>query len=81
MTALVYIRSNCSLCERVCAALEAAGVRVRVVDISKDSALDARYRYAVPVVEVGGIERLRAPFTEGELRTMVDAARGSDEGA
>jgi len=81
MSVTVYIRPRCPLCEQVREALAAGGISVTAVDITQDSALAGRYRYAVPVVEVDGIERLRAPFTESELEAVVVAARGSDEGA
>jgi len=80
MRALVYISPRCPLCDEVRAAFDQV-IPLEVVDITRDTALRQRYRYAVPVVEIDGIERLRAPFTKTELEAAVAAVRGSSRRA
>ncbi len=52
---VVYLAAGCHLCERaVEVAREICGDDFRVVDISGDRELEARYRSLLPVVEVDG---------------------------
>jgi hypothetical protein len=70
---VLYERAGCHLCEQVGVLLDAMlgeGAYKRV-DIDTDDALIVRYGFRVPVVSVDGIDRLEAPMTEGELRSLL----------
>jgi len=70
---VLYERAGCHLCEQVGVLLDAMlgeGAYKRV-DIDTDDALILRYGFRVPVVSVDGIDRLEAPMTEGELRSVL----------
>ena len=76
VTVRIYIKPRCSLCEEARAALTDIATRVRfvleVVDIRDEPDTWERYRHAVPVVTVDGLEvsrlRLDAPALEARLR-------------
>jgi len=55
---VLYSRPGCHLCERAEEALRRASrrrpFRWRVVDITQDPALLARYQFVVPVIEIDG---------------------------
>lgn len=74
----LYTKDGCHLCEEVAARLDDLKKRyphrVNAVDITKDDALFQRYRYAVPVVQIGDVE-LRAPITEEELVKALGTVR------
>ena len=70
---VLYERAGCHLCAEVRALLDAIlgqGLYKRV-DIDTDDALVLRYGFRVPVVSVDGVDRLEAPMTEGELRSLL----------
>jgi len=58
MRVLVYTKSDCPLCDRLLDDLawlqEQIGFAVELRDIAADPAAEARFRYLVPVLEVGG---------------------------
>ena len=70
---VLYERAGCHLCDEVRALLDAIlgqGLYKRV-DIDTDDALVLRYGFRVPVVSVDDVDRLEAPMTEGELRSLL----------
>ena len=70
---VLYERAGCHLCDEVRVLLDAMlgqGLYERV-DIVTDDALVLRYGFRVPVVSVDGVDRLEAPMTEGELRSLL----------
>ena len=70
---VLYERPGCHLCDEVRALLDAIlgqGLYKRV-DIDTDDALVLRYGFRVPVVSVDDVDRLEAPMTEGELRSLL----------
>ena len=70
---VLYERAGCHLCAEVRALLDAIlgqGLYKRV-DIDTDDALVLRYGFRVPVVSVDDVDRLEAPMTEGELRSLL----------
>jgi hypothetical protein len=70
---VLYERAGCHLCEEVRALLDTmlgVGAYERV-DIDTDDALILRYGFRIPVVSVEGVDRLEAPMTEGELRSLL----------
>ncbi len=80
MQVLVYTKPNCPLCDEALERLDAARARwpiaLEVRSIYEDEALFRRYRYEVPVVLVGGIERLTLRFTDEMLHAALSAAAG-----
>jgi hypothetical protein len=70
---VLYERSGCRLCDQVRVVLDAVlgEVGYQRVDIDTDDALVLRYGFRVPVVSVDGVDRLEAPMTEGELRSLL----------
>lgn len=70
---VLYERSGCHLCDQVRVVLDAllGEVGYQRVDIDTDDALILRYGFRVPVVSVDGVDRLEAPMTEGELRSLL----------
>lgn len=71
----LYTKDGCHLCEQVAGKLselkERYPHRLTTIDITEEDAVFQEYRYAIPVVHIGGME-LRAPIAEEEL---VEALR------
>jgi hypothetical protein len=70
---VLYERAGCHLCDEVRVLLEEVlgeGGYERI-DIETDDALIMQYGFRVPVVSVDGVDRLEAPMTEGELRSLL----------
>ena len=70
---VLYERAGCHLCDEVRLMLGdvlGEGGYERI-DIEADDALILRYGFRVPVVSVDGVDRLEAPMTEGELRSLL----------
>ena len=67
---ILYTKAGCGLCEDVKAELQqlrAAYPHILTeVDITKDRELFARYRFMIPVVEIGSY-RLKAPIAPEDL--------------
>ncbi len=77
-TVVLYKTPACHLCEEVEVLLERLQARyphqLRAVDITSDPALFARYRYAVPVLAVGGRE-YAAPLAQAVVERALAGAR------
>jgi hypothetical protein len=71
---VLYERSGCHLCDEVRVILDSllGEVGYQRVDVDVDDGLILRYGFRVPVVSVDGIDRLEAPMTEGELRSLLE---------
>ena len=71
----LYTRPDCPLCDQARALLDALaddlGFAVEAVDIDRDRGLRNRYRYAIPVVAVGGEEVARAPIRAAALEAAL----------
>ena len=70
---VLYERAGCHLCKEVRLLLDAMlgeGAYERV-DIDTDDALILRYGFRVPVVNLDGVDRMEAPMTEGDLRSLL----------
>ena len=76
----VYGRENCSLCDEAMRILKNHQARYRFrieyVDIETNDALHASYFDAIPVIEIGGAERLRAPIYAARVADELDDAFG-----
>jgi hypothetical protein len=75
---VLYERAECHLCAEARLVLDAliGPDRYERVDIDVSDELVVRYGFRVPVVAVDGVDRLEAPLTADELRSLV---RGSLE--
>jgi hypothetical protein len=70
---ILYERAGCHLCE------EARGLLDEIlgadgyqrIDIDRDDELVLRYGFRVPVVSLDGVDRLEAPMTAAELRSLL----------
>jgi hypothetical protein len=70
---VLHERAGCHLCDEVRVLLDAMlgeGGYERI-DIDTDDELVLRYGFRVPVVTVDGVDRLEAPMTEAELRSLL----------
>lgn len=74
----VYLKSGCSLCDDALALLAEVSSQwrftVRAHDILEDGELFQKYRYAVPVLVMQGLERLRLGFNRQELEAALLAS-------
>ncbi|HEY7332391.1 MAG TPA: glutaredoxin family protein [Candidatus Limnocylindria bacterium] len=70
----LYERRDCHLCEEARQVLDAliGPDRYERVDIDASDELVVRYGFRVPVVAVDGVDRMEAPLTEDDLRSLVD---------
>lgn len=79
----LFTREGCHLCEEVADHLDELQERfphcLGRIDITEDDALYQRYRYVIPVVQIGDVE-LRAPITEAELEDALRSAGQTPDG-
>ena len=70
---VLFERAACHLCEEAALVLdEVLGMgRYQRVDIDRQDDLIIRYGFRVPVISVDGVNRLEAPMTAAELRTLL----------
>jgi glutaredoxin len=70
---VLYERTDCHLCEEAHVLLdEMLGPdRYERVDVDSDDALVLRYGFRVPVVAIDGHDRLEAPITTPDVRSLV----------
>ena len=75
----VYGKPGCSLCDEALELLDDTSARfsfvVRRHNILEDVALFEKYRDRVPVVVIGGIERLELRFDMHELEAALIASQ------
>lgn len=75
---VVYQKPGCSLCDEALDLLDEARERYRFTvvtqNIRADAVLFEKYRFHVPVVVMGGIERLRSRFDRQELEAALLAS-------
>ena len=69
----LYEREGCHLCKEARAVLDATLGRDRYdrVDIDASDELVLRYGFRVPVIAVDEVDRLEAPVTADEVRSLV----------
>jgi glutaredoxin len=73
---VLYGKPGCCLCDDAKAALEAAGIGFREVNINRDPGLTAEYGIRIPVVEVGGVPAFEAGMNPADMAELVGEARG-----
>lgn len=71
----LYSGPGCSLCDKAKAMIERVSadvaLEVEVVDITSDAELYARYRFAIPVIALGGEPVMAGKVTEHWLRKAL----------
>ncbi len=74
---VLYERDGCHLCEKAGVLLDAmlGPDRYERVDIETDDDLLVAYGHRIPVVTVDGAERLEAPITGPDVRSLVASLR------
>ena len=79
-----YTREGCCLCNEareMLAKLEREfALNITEVDITTDSGIFERFKYAIPVVEFDGEARLGARFSEEDLRHALIDVENSRQG-
>ena len=77
LTVTLYTKDGCGLCDEVKRELaelaETFPHDLQEIDITKNSDLFARYRFAIPVVKIGE-QTLKAPITGFQLQTALQQA-------
>ncbi len=70
---MLYERAGCHLCDEVRVVLDAVlgEAGYQRVDIDADDDLIVMYGFRVPVVSVDGVDRLEAPITKRDLRSLL----------
>lgn len=75
----VYGKPGCTLCDEALALLDDTSARFSFVvvahNILEDERVFEQYRYRVPVVVIGGIERLELRFDIQELEAALIASQ------
>jgi glutaredoxin len=73
-TVILFTKAGCGLCDEVKHKLEAIQAtyphQLREIDITQDKVLFAKYRYMIPVVQIGEQE-LAAPITAVQLQSTL----------
>jgi hypothetical protein len=73
----LYSKPGCHLCEDLAEMLadvqSEMGFAVEEVDITRDAALFARYRYEIPVLRMGEVEIARGRIGERDLLERLNA--------
>ena len=76
-TITLYSKPGCHLCEDVREILDglqsAFGYAIDEIDITRDAALFARYRYDIPVILSDGVEIARGRMDEQQLIARIGA--------
>lgn len=69
----LYERDGCHLCDEVRVLLDdmIGPDRYERVDIDASDGLVLRYGFRVPVVAIDGVDRLEAPMTADDLRSLL----------
>ncbi|MEZ4766934.1 MAG: glutaredoxin family protein [Caldilineales bacterium] len=79
---ILYAKPGCGLCDDVRADLDVlageAEFNLVEIDITTNPALFDRFRYLIPVVDVGGGELLTPPLSIRRLRDAITAASDSN---
>ncbi len=77
LTVTLFTKTGCSLCDDVKSNLELFQAtyphQVQEIDITQDETLFERYRYTIPVVQIGEQE-LAAPITAVQLQKALREA-------
>ena len=77
LSVLLYTKTDCGLCDEVKEALAALQDtfphQLTEVDITLDTAVYEKYKFIIPVVEIGATQ-LQAPISRQELVSTLQAA-------
>lgn len=75
---VLYGKPGCCLCDDAKAALQAAGIAFREVDIIRDPGLFAEYGIRIPVVEVQGVTAFEAGMNPADLPALIAEMTGAE---
>ncbi len=71
----LYTKAGCGLCEKMKAEMKGARIEnlytLEEVDIEKDAALFAQYRYEIPVLLINGVEAFRHRLTTDDFKNRL----------
>lgn len=74
----LYTKADCCLCDDVRADIDLLAGEIDFtlleIDITTDAALFQRFRYLIPVIDLGGGELLTPPHSIRRLRDAIAAA-------
>ena len=77
----LYTKTGCGLCDEVKHSLTLLQNRfphhLQAVDITRNETLFQKYRYTIPVVQIGEVE-LAAPITAVQLQNALKSATETD---
>jgi hypothetical protein len=75
---ILYERDGCHLCDDARVLLDEmlGSDGYARVDVEADDALVLRYGFRVPVIGLDGVDRLEAPITAPDLRSLIAELRG-----
>jgi glutaredoxin len=80
---ILWGKPDCSLCDKAETILDRLAreytLRVEKRDITADSATYERYRYLIPVVEIGGGPRFEGKISEHRLRQALAEIRAASK--
>ncbi len=79
--AILYTREGCHLCETARDVLLAHGLRVTMIDIDGDPALQKQYDVCVPVVVIDGQERFRGRVDPRLLERLLTGTTAHNNSA
>jgi glutaredoxin len=75
---VLYTKPGCGLCEKMKTEMKRADVENRYtleeIDIEKDEALFAQYRYEIPVLLINGVEAFRHRLNAAEFKARLASA-------
>ena len=75
---VLYTKPGCGLCEKMKTEMKRADVEnlytLEEIDIEKDEALFAQYRYEIPVLLINGVEAFRHRLTAEEFKEHLTSA-------
>lgn len=78
LSIVVYLKPGCPLCDEALELLADAAdewhFTLETQNIRAEAGLFEQYRYAVPVLVMGGVERLRLRFDRQELEAALLAS-------
>ena len=76
MSAILYTRSGCGLCDEMKTIVERVGTRITLhleeIDISTDVELERKYGLEIPVLYINGAKAFRYRTTEEELWRFLE---------
>ena len=83
ITVTIYSRPGCHLCDEMKAVVTRAAqsipLEIQEIDISTDPALEAQYRFEIPVLMVAGKRAAKYRIGEEELAVIIGGRIRAEE--